>query len=602
MAMGERTPVAVLDAPASGRLAVAEAITNILAADIAALTDIRLSANWMAACGEPGEDAALFATVQAVAKELCPALGIAIPVGKDSLSMKTAWREGETHKSVVAPVSLIVSAFAPVRDVRRTLTPALQLDERPTSLWLIDLSQGKNRLGGSALAQVYGELGDEPADLDAPQPLVQLAAALREMRALGMLRAYHDRSDGGLLLTLLEMAFAGHCGLDIALPAARGAPLAQLFAEEPGVVVQILAGDEPAFGEILVRQQLSGAALYLGAPVSDLRVQVRVGAVNLDESWADLKRAWSETSWRLRRLRDDPQCADEEFAAQTAEEDPGLSVALSFDPQQDIAAPFIARGMRPAVAILREQGVNSQVETAAVFDRAGFTPHDVHMTDLLSGRRSLNEFKGLIACGGFSYGDVLGAGEGWAKSVLFHAAAREEFQRFFSRGDTFALGICNGCQMFAALKSIIPGTAHWPRFVKNRSEQHEARFSLVEVLQSPSVLLAGMEGSVLPVAVSHGEGRAEFASPAAAAACAASGLVGVRYLHHDRSVATTYPANPSGTPFGLAALCNEDGRVTITMPHPERSFRYAQNSWHPRDVGEYSGWTRLFRNARRFVG
>jgi phosphoribosylformylglycinamidine synthase len=602
MAMGERTPVAVLDAPASGRLAVAEAITNILAADIASLGDIRLSANWMAACGEPGEDAALYATVQAVGKELCPALGIAIPVGKDSLSMKTAWREGETHKSVIAPVSLIVSAFAPVRDVRRTLTPALQMDERPTSLWLIDLAGGKNRLGGSALAQVYGELGDEPADLDAAQPLLQLAAALRDMRALGMLRAYHDRSDGGLLVTLLEMAFAGHCGLDIALPAARGAALAQLFAEEPGVVVQILAGDEPAFSEILARHQLAAAALYLGAPVSELRVQVRVGAVQMDESWADLKRAWSETSWRLRRLRDDPQCADEEFAAQTAEEDPGLSVALSFDPQQDIAAPFIARGVRPAVAILREQGVNSQVETAAVFDRAGFTPHDVHMTDLLSGRRSLSEFKGLIACGGFSYGDVLGAGEGWAKSVLFHAAAREEFERFFSRGDTFALGICNGCQMFAALKSIIPGTAHWPRFVKNRSEQHEARFSLVEVLKSPSVLLAGMEGSVLPVAVSHGEGRAEFASPAAAAACAASGLVGVRYLHHDRSVATTYPANPSGTPFGLAALCNEDGRVTITMPHPERSFRYAQNSWHPRDVGEYSGWTRLFRNARRFVG
>ncbi len=602
MAMGERTPVAVLDAPASGRLAVAEAITNILAADIALLSDIRLSANWMAACGEPGEDAALYATVQAVGKELCPALGIAIPVGKDSLSMKTAWREGAAHKSVIAPVSLIVSAFAPVRDVRRTLTPALQMDERPTSLWLIDLAAGKSRLGGSALAQVYGELGDEPADLDAPQPLLQLAAALRELRALGMLRAYHDRSDGGLLVTLLEMAFAGHCGLDIALPAARGAALAQLFAEEPGVVVQILAGDEPAFCEILARHQLAAAALYLGAPVSELRVQVRVGAVHLDESWADLKRAWSETSWRLRRLRDDPQCADEEFAAQTAEEDPGLNVALSFDPQQDIAAPFIARGVRPAVAILREQGVNSQVETAAVFDRAGFTPHDVHMTDLLSGRRSLSEFKGLIACGGFSYGDVLGAGEGWAKSVLFHAAAREEFERFFSRGDSFALGICNGCQMFAALQSLIPGTAHWPRFVKNRSEQHEARFSLVEVLESPSVLLAGMEGSVLPIAVSHGEGRAEFATPAAAAACAASGLVGVRYIHHDRSVASTYPANPSGTPFGIAALCNEDGRVTITMPHPERSFRYAQNSWHPRDVGEYSGWTRLFRNARRFVG
>jgi phosphoribosylformylglycinamidine synthase len=602
MAMGERTPVAVLDAPASGRLAVAEAITNILAADVAALSDIRLSANWMAACGEPGQDAALFATVRAVAMQLCPALGIAIPVGKDSLSMKTVWRDGDTEKSVIAPVSLIVSAFAPLRDARRTLTPALQLDERPTSLWLIDLAGGRNRLGGSALAQVFGELGEEPADLDTPQSLVQLAAALREMRALGMLRAYHDRSDGGLLVTLLEMAFAGHCGLDIALPAARGAALAQLFAEEPGVVVQILSGDEPAFNDILARHGLGGAALYLGAPVSELRVQVGVGELHLDESWADLKRAWSETSWRLRRLRDDPQCADEEFAAQTSEEDPGLSVALTFDPQHDIAAPFIARGVRPAVAILREQGVNSQVETAAVFDRAGFTPHDVHMTDLLSGRRSLSEFKGVVACGGFSYGDVLGAGEGWAKSVLFHSAVREEFARFFQRGDTFALGICNGCQMFAALKGLIPGTAHWPRFVRNRSEQYEARFSLVEVLDSPSVLLEGMQGSVLPIAVAHGEGRAEFASEQQAAACAGSGLVGIRYLNHDRSLATSYPANPSGTPFGIAGLCSADGRVTITMPHPERSFRYVQNSWHPRDVGEYSGWTRLFRNARRFVG
>jgi phosphoribosylformylglycinamidine synthase len=556
----------------------------------------------MAASGEPGEDAALFATVRAVALQLCPALGIAIPVGKDSLSMKTVWREGEGEKSVIAPVSLIVSAFAPLRDARRTLTPALQLDERPTSLWLIDLAGGRNRLGGSALAQVYGELGDEPADLDTPQSLVQLAAALREMRTLGMLRAYHDRSDGGLLVTLLEMAFAGHCGLDIALPAGRGAALAQLFAEEPGVVVQILSGDEPAFTDILARHGLGAAALYLGAPISELRLQVSVGELHLDESWADLKRAWSETSWRLRRLRDDPQCADEEFAAQTSEEDPGLSVALSFDPQHDIAAAFVARGVRPAVAILREQGVNSQVETAAVFDRAGFTPHDVHMTDLLSGRRSLSEFKGLVACGGFSYGDVLGAGEGWAKSVLFHGAVREEFERFFQRSDTFALGICNGCQMFAALKSLIPGTGHWPRFVRNRSEQYEARFSLVEVLDSPSVLLDGMHGSVLPIAVAHGEGRAEFAGESAARACADSGLVGIRYINHDRSLATRYPANPSGTPFGIAGLCSADGRVTITMPHPERSFRYVQNSWHPRDVGEYSGWTRLFRNARRFVG
>jgi phosphoribosylformylglycinamidine synthase len=602
MAMGERTPVAVLDAPASGRLAVAEAITNILAADVGSLSQIRLSANWMAAAGEPGEDASLYATVHAVAKELCPQLGISIPVGKDSLSMRTTWSEAGVRKSVIAPVSLIVSAFAPVRDVRSTLTPVLLLDERPTSLWLIDLASGRSRLGGSALAQVYGELGEEPADLDEPQRLTQLAGALAELRAQRMLRAYHDRSDGGLLVTLLEMAFAGHCGLDIALPAGRGSPLAQLFAEEPGVVVQILAGAEPQFLEILARHGLGEAALYLGAPVSDLRVQIRVGDSVLDESWVELRRAWSETSWQLRRLRDDPQCADEEFAAQTAAGQPGLRVALSFDPSEDIAAPYISRGSRPAVAILREQGVNSHTETAAVFDASGFAAHDVHMTDLLSGRRTLAEFRGLVGCGGFSYGDVLGAGEGWAKSILFHAAVREQFEHFFARPDTFALGICNGCQMFAALKSIIPGTAHWPRFVRNRSEQYEARFSLVEVLPSPSVLLADMAGSVLPIAVAHGEGRAEFASEAAAQACAASGLVGVRYIEPAGEVATTYPANPSGTPFGVAALSNLDGRITIIMPHPERSFRYLQNSWRPADAGEYSGWMRLFRNARRFIG
>jgi phosphoribosylformylglycinamidine synthase len=601
LAMGERTPVAVLDAPASGRLAVAEAITNILAADIDSLSHIRLSANWMAACGEAGEDAALYDTVRAVGKELCPQLGIAIPVGKDSLSMKTAWSEGGTPRSVVAPVSLIVSAFAPVKDVRRTLTPALQLDERPTSLWLIDLAGGRNRLGASALAQVYGELGEEPADLDEPQRLTRFAAALAELRAAGMLRAYHDRSDGGLFVTLLEMAFAGHCGLDIALPEGRGTALAQLFSEEPGVVVQILARDEPGFAELLARHELADAALYLGAPVSELRVQMKIGEAQLDESWADLRRAWSETSWRLRRLRDEPQCADEEFAAQSAESDPGLSVALSFDPEEDTTAPYLARGARPALAILREQGVNSHTETAAVCERAGFAAHDVHMSDLLSGRRSLAEFTGLVACGGFSYGDVLGAGEGWAKSILFHARVREEFQRFFARPDSFALGICNGCQMFAALRGIIPGSAHWPRFVRNRSEQYEARFSLVQVLPSPSVLLAGMAGSILPIAVSHGEGRAEFESSAAAEACAASGLVGFRYVNHDGSVASAYPGNPSGTPFGIAALSNQDGRVTITMPHPERSFRYVQNSWRPRDAGEYSGWMRLFRNARRFV-
>jgi phosphoribosylformylglycinamidine synthase len=602
MAMGERTPVAVIDAPASGRLAVGEAITNILAADIDSLTQVRLSANWMAACGEPGEDAALYETVRAVGKELCPALGIAIPVGKDSLSMKTVWREGDVAKSVVAPVSLIISAFAPVKDVRRTLTPALLMDERPTSVWLIDLGGGRNRLGGSALAQVYGELGDVPPDLDDPQRLLNLTAALSELRAANLLLAYHDRSDGGLFATLLEMAFAGGCGLHVALPAAAGSAPAQLFSEELGVVVQVMAADEPRFAEILAKHDLSQAALYLGAPTSDMRVQMKIGAVEFDESWVDLRRAWSETSWRMRRLRDDPQCADEEFAAQINANDPGLSVSLSFDPERDIAAPYIARGVRPAVAILREEGVNSNTETAAIFDRAGFTAHDVHMTDLLSGRRSLQEFKGLVACGGFSYGDVLGAGEGWAKSILFHEAVREEFQRFFTRPDTFSLGICNGCQMFAALQSIIPGTEHWPRFVRNRSEQYESRFTLVEILRSPSVVLEGMAGSFLPIAVAHGEGYAEFASPAAAEACAKSGLVGYRYVNHDRSVATKYPRNPNGSPFGIAALTNTDGRVTITMPHPERSSRYVQNSWHPKEVGEHSGWTRLFRNARKFVG
>ena len=602
MSMGERTPVAMLDAPASGRLAVAEAITNILAADVPSLERIRLSANWMAACGEPGEDAALYETVRAVAKELCPALGIAIPVGKDSLSMRTSWQEGGTERSVVAPVSLIVSAFAPVEDVRLTLTPALST-ERPTALWLIDLGAGRNRLGGSALAQVYSELGAEPADLDDSGRIVRLAAALTELRQAGLVLAYHDRSDGGLLATLLEMAFAGHCGLDIRLPAGTGSPAAQLFAEELGVVLQIAVEDERRTREILSRHGLADFATPVGVPLQELRVRIHRGTERvLDESWVDLRAAWSETSWRMRRLRDDPQCADEEYAAQTAAADPGLEVALSFDPAEDITAPYVSGGARPKIAVLREQGINSHTETAAAFDQAGFAPYDVHMTDIVAGRHRLAEFAGIVACGGFSYGDVLGAGEGWAKSILFNAALRDEFQRFFERPETFALGVCNGCQMFAALKSIIPGTEHWPRFVRNRCEQYESRFSLIEVLPSPSVLLAGMEGSFLPIAVAHGEGHAEFESRAAAEECVRRGLVGFRYVNHDRSVAGRYPFNPSGSPLGVAALSNLDGRVTITMPHPERSFRYVQNSWRPREAGEYSGWMRLFRNARRFVG
>jgi phosphoribosylformylglycinamidine synthase len=569
----------------------------------------------MAAAGEPGEDAALYETVRAVGEELCPALGIAIPVGKDSLSMKTTWSDGVSApdsgavtKSVIAPVSLIVSAFAPVGDIRKTLTPALQTDHEDTSLWLIDLGAGRNRLGASALTQVYGELGEEPPDLDDPARLVAFARAITELKAADLVLAYHDRSDGGLFATLVEMAFAGRCGLEVVLPAGRGHALEQLFAEELGAVIQIRRHDYSAVGTLLERHGFMADAIPIGRPSTDiaapedLRIRIRVGDQHFDESWADLRSAWSETSWQLRRLRDDPACADEEFAATIAHGDPGLSVDLTFDPEEDIAAPYISEGVRPAVAVLREQGVNSQTETAAWLERAGFEAHDVHMTDLLSGRRSLKDYKGIVACGGFSYGDVLGAGEGWAKSILFHEGVREQFAAFFARTDTFSLGFCNGCQMFAALKSIVPGTELWPRFVRNRSEQYEARLTMVEILISPSVVLDGMSGSFLPIVIAHGEGRAEFTSDAAAEACAKSGLVGYRYVNRDRTVATTYPANPGGSPFGITCVTNTDGRITIMMPHPERSTRYVQNSWRPDDAGEWSGWMRLFRNARKFVG
>jgi len=602
MAMGERTPVAVLDAPASGRLAIAEAVTNILAADVAQLGQVRLSANWMAACGEPGEDAALYATVRAVGEELCPALGIAIPVGKDSLSMKTTWRDGRTDKAVVAPVSLIISAFAPVGDVRRTLTPQLRTDLGASTLWLIDLAAGKARLGGSALAQVYGQLGAAAPDLDDPRLLVKFAAAMAAARTAGLVTAYHDRSDGGLAASLVEMAFAGHCGLDITLPAGGAPAMAQLFAEEPGVVLQVLDSKRAAFEAVLAEHGLTAVGVPLGTPTTALRVRIKGAGLAIDEDWSVLRKAWSETGSRLRALRDDPDCAAQELAAQCDAADPGLKVALTFDPQADVAAPYLATGARPKVAILREQGVNSQVETAAVCEQAGFEAHDVHMTDILSGRRSLDEFKGLVACGGFSYGDVLGAGEGWAKSILFNAAARAEFAAFFERPDTFTLGSCNGCQMLAALKELIPGTGLWPRFVRNKVEQFEARFSLVEIRPSPSILLAGMEGSRLPVAVSHGEGRAEFRSAAQQAACEQAGLIAYRYITHDDAPAMAYPYNPNGSPLGLAAIASSDGRVTASMPHPERSYRYVQNSWRPDGAGEWSGWMRMFRNARKWVG
>jgi len=605
MAMGERTPVAVLDAPASGRLAVGESLTNILAADIGSLSDVKLSANWMAACGEPGEDAALYATVHAIGEELCPALGIAIPVGKDSLSMKTTWTENAAKKSVVAPVSLIVSAFAPVGDVRKTWTPQLRTDLGATTLLLVDLGSGKNRLGGSCLAQVHGELGSVPPDLDDPQRLVALTAALGGLRAQNLVLAYHDRSDGGVFATLVEMAFAGHCGLDVKLPGGAQGAAGALFSEELGIVIQVKASDAAAAQAILAKHGLGVETHAIGAPIREMRVRIEAGGAKLDEKWEDLRRAWSETSYRMRERRDEPACAREEFAAACDTGAPGLNVALTFDPNEDIVAPLVAAMVntaRPKVAILREQGVNSQIEMGAVFERVGFEPHDVHMTDLLSGRVKLADFRGLVACGGFSYGDVLGAGEGWAKSILYHARTRDEFERFFARGDTFSLGVCNGCQMFAALKEIVPGAANWPRFVRNRGEQFEGRFSLTSIERSPSVFLAGMDGSMLPIAIAHGEGRAEFASDEAARAFSASGLVIARYVEGNRQVATTYPANPNGSPFGIAGITNADGRVTLTMPHPERSFRYALNSWRPDGAGEYSGWFRMFQNARRWVG
>jgi phosphoribosylformylglycinamidine synthase len=519
-------------------------------------------------------------------------------VGKDSLSMRTAWSEDGVHRSVVSPVSLIISAFAPVADVRRTLTPQLALGEA-TRLLRIDLGFGRNRLGGSILMQVQGELGEEVPDLDDPARLLGFAAALAEAREDDLLLAYHDRSDGGLLATLAEMAFASHCGLEIELPA--GDLAGQLFAEELGAVVQVRAADAARVAELFGRHGLAAAVTDIGAPQAEGMVQVRSGDERWRCDWLTLRRTWSETSHRMRLLRDDPQCALEEFAHQLAFAEPQLAERLGFDPQEDVAAPFVG-GARPRVAVLREQGVNSQVEMAAVLEQAGFEPHDVHMTDLIEGRRGLREFRGLVACGGFSYGDVLGAGEGWAKSILFHPATREQFAEFFARADAFTLGVCNGCQMLAALKELIPGTEHWPRFVRNRGEQFEGRFSLVEILESPAVLLAGMAGSQLPIAVAHGEGRAEFADEADAAAFHALNRTAVRYIDGAGRIADTYPANPNGSPRGIAAVCNSDGRVLLTMPHPERSFRRVQNSWLPPRDGEYSGWMRLFRNARHWVG
>jgi len=599
MSMGERTPIALLDAPASGRMAIGEAITNIAAANIAKLGDVKLSANWMAACGHAGEDARLYDTVRAVGMELCPELGISIPVGKDSLSMKSVWTEGVERREMVAPLSLIISAFAPVADVRSTLTPQLRLDCGESDLLLIDLGQGYNRLGGSALAQVYGATGDTPPDVDEPALRKALFDAIQELNGKGKLLAYHDRSDGGLIVTLAEMAFAGRAGITVHADVIGHEPMAGLFAEELGVVVQVRRADRESVLSCLSRHGLGHLTHLVGHPRTDRRFVIKRGASTvLDEPVVDLQQAWAETSARMQALRDNPDCADEAFAGIADDADPGLYADLTFDPAEDVAAPLIATGKRPRMAVLREQGVNGQVEMAAAFDRAGFECVDVHMSDVIEGRVQLSVFKGLVACGGFSFGDVLGAGRGWASSILHNGQARNEFESFFDRADTFALGVCNGCQMMSSLASIIPGAESWPRFHRNRSEQFEARLLMAEVVESPSIFLADMEGSRMPLVVSHGEGRAVFASEADQAGVKSC----VRYLGADGKPAVTYPYNPNGSPDALAGVTTADGRFTIMMPHPERLFRTVQHSWHPDEWGEDGPWLRMFRNARVWVG
>jgi phosphoribosylformylglycinamidine synthase len=615
-ALGERAPVAVLDAPASGRMAVAEALANLAAADIDDLGKVKLSANWMAACGVPGEDARLYDAVAGVSR-FCLQLGLAIPVGKDSLSMYTAWEAAGVKKQVVSPVSLVVTAFAPVADTRKTLTPQLRLDQGETELLLLDL--GRRRLGGSALAQVFNATGEEAPDVEDPARLKALFDAIRQLNRAGLLLAYHDRSDGGLFVAAAEMAFAAHVGVTLDMDgicydaqamdvdgaekhpehmAGRTQEILTraLFNEEAGALIQIRRADREKVTPIL--RHLGVPYFFVGYPnASDEIRVVRNARKVLQETRVDLQRAWSETSFALQRLRDNPRCAQQEYDLLLDKDDPGLTPKLAFDPAEDIAAPYLNRGVRPGIAILREQGINGHYEMAAAFDRAGFAAVDVHMSDILAGRRRLAEFRGLAACGGFSYGDVLGAGAGWARTILMNARCRDEFSAFFQRPDSFALGVCNGCQMMSALRELIPGAGNWPFFRRNSSEQFEARFVQVEILDSPSLFFAEMAGATLPVVVSHGEGRAVFEGDTPGQALAA-----LRYVDHRGNPTETYPLNPNGSPGGLTGVTTPDGRFTIMMPHPERVFRTAQMSWRPEAWGEDSPWMRMFRNARRWVG
>jgi phosphoribosylformylglycinamidine synthase len=631
MAMGERTPLALIDSPAAGRIAVGEAITNMVAADIANLSDIKLSANWMAAVGSDSEDQALYDTVAAIGEDFCPALGITIPVGKDSLSMRSVWQEEGQDKSVTSPVSLLISGFSPVTDVSRTLTPQLDLSE-DSVLILIDLGQGKQRLGGSALAQVFNQLGNSAPDVTA-EDLKAFFTNLSVLKHDNKVLAYHDRSDGGLLATVLEMAFASRCGLDLDLQALKGSALEQLFSEELGAVIQVKANDEA-----VVLKNLGKSAVVIGHPTIEQTITIKNGQEEIySNTRAELESLWSNTSYQIQKLRDNSVCADQEFATIQDNKDPGLTPIVNFttteltvaDPDTTTVIPAEAgiqsdkvaasggqntgsqiksgttvaddEGKRPKVAIFREQGVNGQVEMAAAFEAAGFTSVDVHLNDIIGGTVSLEDFVGLAACGGFSYGDVLGAGEGWAKTILLNENLRTAFQTFFERPDTFTLGVCNGCQMLSALKELIPGAQNWPTFLKNQSEQFEARVALVQINQSPSIFFRGMAGSFLPIPTAHGEGQATFDSDEAVRQAITGNLIAMQYVDNYHRITETYPANPNGSPLGITSLTTPDGRATILMPHPERAFQTRQLSWHPKDWDNDSPWLKIFQNARQWV-
>ncbi|MDO5055360.1 MAG: phosphoribosylformylglycinamidine synthase [Pasteurella oralis] len=599
MSMGERAPVALLDFAASARLAVAESITNIAATNIGDIKRIKLSANWMSAAGHEGEDAGLYQAVKAVGEELCPQLGLTIPVGKDSMSMKTTWHENGEQKTVTAPLSLVISAFTRVEDVRKTVTPQLRTDKGHSRLLLIDLGEGKNRLGATALAQVYKQLGDQPADVVNIENLKHFFNAMQALVAEQKLLAYHDRSDGGLIATLAEMAFAGNCGLSIHISALGDNDLAVLFNEELGAVIQVRESDLSYVRDVLSQHGLIHLTKELGEVTTEDCIEISRGTKLLfSQKRSELRGIWAELTHQMQRLRDNPECADQEFEAKKDPDNKGFSVHLTYDINEDIAAPYIATGKKPRIAILREQGVNSHYEMAAAFDRAGFDAIDVHMSDLHNVRHHLKDFNALVACGGFSYGDVLGAGGGWAKSILFNPMLRDQFSEFFANPNTLTLGVCNGCQMVSNLAEIIPGTDAWPRFVRNKSERFEARAALVRINDTNSVWFQGMAGSHMPIAVSHGEGRVEFKHAQQLQMLKEQHLIVAQYIDNNLNPTEIYPANPNGSVEGITALSNQDGRVAIMMPHPERVFRTVSNSWHPEDWSEDGAWMRLFRNAR----